>query len=178
MALIIDRNTTYRIPKNPASPIRHAWDMVKRDHEQVLGVVPKLISAEDEPADVVIRYAVPEDRCPDRPEAFCFRFVKYGGRTELHIAAGDDLGLVYGMLEYSGKHLGVMTAHDEKGGRDSRPEQDVEAKSGHHADPQGSERPSRQADRGPQGESGGGPKSEGGGARETENDKGGIRPAE
>ena len=103
LALIINRNTTYRIPKNPASPIRHAWEMVKRDHEQVLGAVPRLISAEDEPADVVIRYAVPEDRCPDRPEAFCFRFVKYGGRTELHIAAGDDLGLVYGMLEYSGK---------------------------------------------------------------------------
>nr|WP_235548970.1 glycosyl hydrolase 115 family protein [Paenibacillus sp. Soil522] len=107
MALIIDRNTTYRIPKNPASPVRHAWEMVQRDHEQVLGAVPRLISAEDEPADVVIRYAKPEDRCPDRPEAFCFRFVKYGGKTELHIAAGDDLGLVYGMLEYSGKHLGV-----------------------------------------------------------------------
>ncbi|MGM0879665.1 MAG: glycosyl hydrolase 115 family protein [Bacillota bacterium] len=107
MALIIDRNTTYRIPKNPASPIRHAWEMVQRDHEQVLGAVPRLIPAEDEPADVVIRYAEPEDRCPNRPEAFCFRFVKYGGKTELHIAAGDDLGLVYGMLEYSGKHLGV-----------------------------------------------------------------------
>jgi hypothetical protein len=107
LALIIDRNTTYRIPKNPATPIRHAWEIVKRDHEQVLGAVPRLISTEDEPPDVVIRYAVPEDRCPDRPEAFCFRFVKYGGRTELHIAAGDDLGLVYGMLEYSGKYLGV-----------------------------------------------------------------------
>ncbi|MDQ0063047.1 glycosyl hydrolase 115 family protein [Paenibacillus harenae] len=107
MALIIDRNTTYRIPKNPASPIRHALEMVKRDHEQVFGAIPRLISAEDEQADVVVRYAVPEDRCPERPEAFSFRFVKDGGRTQLHIVAGDDLGLVYGMLEYSGKHLGV-----------------------------------------------------------------------
>ena len=108
MAFIIDRKTTYRIPSDPASPIRHAWGMVKRDHEQVLGAAPRFFPAvADTPADIVIRYAVPEDRCPDRPEAFCFRFVKEGGRTELHIAAGDDLGLIYGMLEYSWKHLGV-----------------------------------------------------------------------
>ncbi|MBD0384812.1 glycosyl hydrolase 115 family protein [Paenibacillus sedimenti] len=107
MAFIIDQHTTYRIPQDPPSPVLHAWKMVERDHAQVLGAAPKHIPAADEPADVVIRYAVPEDRCPDRPEAFCFRFVNDGGRTALHIAANDDLGLVYGMLKYSGKHLGV-----------------------------------------------------------------------
>ena len=38
LALIINRNTTYRIPKNPASPIRHAWEMVKRDHARFLAL--------------------------------------------------------------------------------------------------------------------------------------------
>nr|WP_231506483.1 glycosyl hydrolase 115 family protein [Paenibacillus sp. UNC451MF] len=107
MAFSIDRKTIYRIPNNPTSPVRHAWEMVKRDHEQVLGTVPTSVLGEEEHADVVFRYAVPEERCPDWPEAFCFRFIMDGGRTELHIAAKDDLGLVYGMLEYSGKHLGV-----------------------------------------------------------------------
>jgi len=107
MAFIIDEQTTYRFPTDPSSPVRHAMEMVKRDHEQVFAAAPRFTSAEDEPADVVIRYATPEDRCPDWPEAYCFRFVKNGSRTELHIAAGDNLGLVYGMLEYSGKHLGV-----------------------------------------------------------------------
>ncbi|MCA0758085.1 glycosyl hydrolase 115 family protein [Paenibacillus sp. N4] len=79
--------------------------MVKRDHEQVMGAAPAL--RERELADVVFRYAEPEDRCPEHPEAFCFRFVNDGDRTVLHIAAADDLGLVYGMLEYSGKFLGV-----------------------------------------------------------------------
>ncbi len=107
MAFIIDEQTTYRFPTDPSPPVRHALEMVKRDHEHVFAAAPRFTSVEDEPADVVIRYATPEDRCPDRPEAYCFRFVKNGSRTELHIAAGDNLGLVYGMLEYSGKHLGV-----------------------------------------------------------------------
>ncbi|MDB4867166.1 MAG: hypothetical protein JWR03_1499 [Cohnella sp.] len=107
MSFIIDRNTTYRIPNDPASPIRHTWEMIKRDHKQVLGTVPAIVLEEEEHADVVFRYTVPGDRCPERPEAFCFRFVTNGGRTELHIAASDDLGLVYGMLRYSRKYLGV-----------------------------------------------------------------------
>jgi hypothetical protein len=107
LEFFIDPYTNYRIPSDPASPVRHAWNMVKRDHAQVFGVEPNIVTKEGERADVVIRYAVAEDLCPARPEAFCFRFVQDGGRTELHIVAGDDLGLVYGMLEYSGKHLGV-----------------------------------------------------------------------
>ncbi|MDQ8737903.1 glycosyl hydrolase 115 family protein [Paenibacillus sp. LHD-38] len=89
------------------SPVRHAWEMVERDHKQVLGATSTLVSGKAEIANVVIRYSVPEDRCPAWPEAYCFRFVQNDGSTELHIAAGDDLGLVFGMLEYSRKHLGV-----------------------------------------------------------------------
>ncbi|MDY7223274.1 glycosyl hydrolase 115 family protein [Halalkalibacterium halodurans] len=107
MAFVINQHTTYRIPTAPSSPVRHALKMVQRDHEQVLGTAPRLISGTNEPADIVIRYAAPEDCCPNWPEAFCFRFVKDGDRTELHIAADDDLGLVYAILEFSGKHLGV-----------------------------------------------------------------------
>ncbi|WP_246096209.1 glycosyl hydrolase 115 family protein [Paenibacillus sinopodophylli] len=107
MTFIIDNNTTYRIPNNPASPIQHAWEMIKRDHLEVFGDAPVIALSEEERGDVVFRYAVPEDGCPERPEAFCFRFIKVGMRMELHIAAVDDLGLVYGMLEYSGRYLGV-----------------------------------------------------------------------
>lgn len=107
MSFIIERNTRYRIPKELTSPVQHAVEMLKRDHEQVLGAAPIVVSGEGEQADIVIRYSKPEDRCPAWPEAYCFRFVQNGDRTELHIAAGDDLGLVYGILEYSKKYLGV-----------------------------------------------------------------------
>jgi peptidyl-tRNA hydrolase len=105
MSFIIAGNTTYRIPDNPSSPIRHAWDMVRRDHNQVFGVAPAL--AAHGHADIVFRYAEPEDNCPEHPEAYCFRFITDGERMILHVAARDDLGLVYGMLEYSRKYFNV-----------------------------------------------------------------------
>lgn len=107
MAYSIERNTRYRIPEKLTSPVRHAWEMIKRDHEQVFGITPSLSLEEGERADIVIRYTVPEDRCAAWPEAYCFRFIQNNGSTELHIAAADDLGLVFGMLEYSRKYLGV-----------------------------------------------------------------------
>ncbi|KRE98943.1 hypothetical protein ASG89_28335 [Paenibacillus sp. Soil766] len=103
----MDQRTTYRVPNDPASPIRHAWEILKRDHEQVLGATPAIVKGEGDRAEVVIRYATPEDRCPAWPESYCFRYIKGCAGIELHIAASDDLGLVYGMLEYSRKHLGV-----------------------------------------------------------------------
>jgi hypothetical protein len=107
VAFIINENTTYRIPKDMTSPIRHAWQMVERDHEQVLGTAAAIVSGDGDPADVVIRYAGSEDNCPAWPEAYCFRFIRNGDSMELHITARDDLGLVFGMLEYSRKVLGV-----------------------------------------------------------------------
>ncbi|HZG86284.1 glycosyl hydrolase 115 family protein [Paenibacillus sp.] len=107
MTLTIDRHTAYRLPQPLTSPVRHAWEMVARDHERVFGAAPKRIDEGDAPAAVEVRYAQPEDRCPNRPEAYCFRFAEAGGATALHIAARDDLGLVYGLLEYSRRFLGV-----------------------------------------------------------------------
>jgi len=102
----IDKHTTYSMPEQAASPIVYAWEMVKRDHGQVFDEAPIKVT-EQEQADVVFRYAQPEDQCPQHPEAFCFRFVNAGERTTLHIVAVDHLGLVYGMLHYSEKYLGV-----------------------------------------------------------------------
>ncbi|MGG1513906.1 glycosyl hydrolase 115 family protein [Paenibacillus oryzisoli] len=107
MKFTIDQHTTYRIVEDPPSAVRYAWEMVKRDHERVLGGHPAVVTKEGEAADVVIRYAELEDRCPERPEAFCFRFVENRDSVELHIVAGDELGLVYGMLAYSEQYLGV-----------------------------------------------------------------------
>lgn len=47
----------------------------------------------------MIQYAVPENHCPEWSEAYCIPFVQNGGITELHIAAGVDLGLVYGKTD-------------------------------------------------------------------------------
>lgn len=105
MTFCMNKSTTYRILDHPTTPIIHAWDMVKRDHEQVFGEAPT-VAKKGEYADIVFRYAEPEDQCPSHPEAFCFRFINDGARKVLHIAAVDELGLVYGMLEYS-RRLGV-----------------------------------------------------------------------
>lgn len=106
MSFSIDRHTVYQIPGQAASPIRHAWEMVKRDHEHVFGEAPVQVAGQ-ELAHVVFRYARPEDECPRHPEAFCFRFIQDGDRMTLHIAGSDHLGLVYGMLKYSETYLGV-----------------------------------------------------------------------
>ncbi|MFD0671118.1 glycosyl hydrolase 115 family protein [Cohnella sp. GCM10027633] len=107
MTLIIDRHTTYRLPKKLTSPVRHAWGMVERDLKNVFGEVPKLKEDDGAPVEVEIRYALPEDLCPGHPESFSFRFIEAEGAMTLHITAHDDLGLVFGLLEYSRRYLGV-----------------------------------------------------------------------
>lgn len=105
--MIIDRHTTYRLPKKLTSPVRHAWEMVGRDLKYVFGEVPKLQVDEDAPVEVEVRYALLEDLCPEHPEAFSFQFIEADGVMTLHIMAHDDLGLVFGLLEYSRRYLGV-----------------------------------------------------------------------
>jgi hypothetical protein len=107
MTLVIKKDASFRLPKPLTSPVRHAWDMVVRDHEYVLGAAPRLVSENSGHVDVEIRYAKPKDRCPEFPEAYCFRLEGSDGAKTLHIAALDDLGLVYGLLEYSRRFLGV-----------------------------------------------------------------------
>jgi len=107
MTLVIDKHAAFRLPTPLSSPVLHAWEMVARDHECVFGSVPTLADDDRVPVQVEVRYARPEDRCPNFPEAYCFRFTETGGAQTLRIAARDDLGLVYGLLEYSRRYLGV-----------------------------------------------------------------------
>jgi hypothetical protein len=80
---------------------------VARDQKQVLGAIPVLASDNEGPVDIEVRYAEPEDNCPGFPEAYCFRFRESGRVKTFFIAARNDLGLVYGLLEYSRRFLGV-----------------------------------------------------------------------
>ena len=107
MTFIIGRHSTFRLPKQLTSPVRHAWEMVARDQKQVLGAIPVLASDNEGPVDIEVRYAEPEDNCPGFPEAYCFRFRESGRVKTFFIAARNDLGLVYGLLEYSRRFLGV-----------------------------------------------------------------------
>jgi len=107
MTFTIDHKSTYRLPRNICSAVRHAWDMVARDHRHVFGTAPSLVSDETSRVQVEIRYAEPRDRVPEYSEAFSFRFAENEGEHNLHIVGRDDLGLVYGMLEYSRRFLGV-----------------------------------------------------------------------
>lgn len=101
----ITAGSVYHIQMEMSPPIRHAWQMIARDHGTVFGEPPR----QGEDGDVIVRYAVPEDGCPEWPEAFCFRFADgAGGRTKaLHIAGRDELGIIYGLLHYSHTVLGV-----------------------------------------------------------------------
>ena len=133
MTLIIDRHATYRLPNKLTTPVQYAWDMVARDLKSVIGYAPKLKIDEEGPVEVEVRYAIPEDHCPDRPEAFAFRFTETNGAKTLHITAHDDLGLVYGLLEYSRRYLGVdpfwfwMDKYPDYKGSVQLPEEDYDS---------------------------------------------------
>ncbi|MHA6483451.1 glycosyl hydrolase 115 family protein [Paenibacillus sp. strain BS8-2] len=105
--LTIHRNVYYRLPEEPSAPIRHAWEMVARDHQRVFGDKPILAPDNACPVQIEIRYARKEDTCSEWPESYGFRFVEYEDNKTLHIIAHDDLGLVYGLLEFSRRFLGV-----------------------------------------------------------------------
>lgn len=107
MTLSINCKATFRLPVPTPSPVRHAWEMVARDQRHVLGEAPTLRIERDGHVHVEVRYAQPEDRCSEHPEAYCFRFTETEGGKTLHIAGRDELGIVYGLLEYSRRVLGV-----------------------------------------------------------------------
>ncbi|MCG7216276.1 glycosyl hydrolase 115 family protein [Paenibacillus mucilaginosus] len=95
------------VPGTYPSSVAHAIRMLGRDLEAVLGAAPELV-AEEESAELRIRLAAEEDRCPERPEAFGFRSHMAGGRPRMDIVGRDELGLVYGILEFSRLHLGIQ----------------------------------------------------------------------
>jgi len=100
--LLNEQSSTY-LPDALTSPVKHAMRMFARDFEAVLGSMPVFAESMDDAA-IVIRYAEAEDLLADRPEAFAFRF----DRKRIHIVGRDDLGLVYGILEFSRRYLGIQ----------------------------------------------------------------------
>ncbi|WP_336745493.1 glycosyl hydrolase 115 family protein [Paenibacillus sp. y28] len=102
----IQKDCYLLLPENLTSAVRHALDMIARDHAKVFGEPPQM-TLDRTAAHIVVRYAGPEDSCPQRPEAFSLRFERLPERPVLHIVGRDDLGLIYGLLHYSRYYLGV-----------------------------------------------------------------------
>ncbi|MFC0211536.1 glycosyl hydrolase 115 family protein [Paenibacillus chartarius] len=97
-----------RIPEALTSPVEHAVRMLVRDLEAVLGTAPELVAGGQQAAELHIRYANEQDDIPQRPEAFGFRFPSDGTSLRMDIVGRDELGLVYGILEFSRKALGIQ----------------------------------------------------------------------
>lgn len=96
------------VPGILLSSVEHALRMLVRDFETVLGTKPQLVTEADEKSQLCIRLAVEKDDIPKRSEAFGFRFHSDGGISRMEIIGHDDLGLVYGILEFSRKFLGIQ----------------------------------------------------------------------
>lgn len=103
--MVIDAHSIFSVPEKISSPVKHAVDMISRDHHKVFGIPPIVKTLEK--TDIVIRYAVTAEECPARPEAFSFRFEENDGKWSLHIIGYDDLGIIYGLLHYSHQYLEV-----------------------------------------------------------------------
>ncbi|MBY0144424.1 glycosyl hydrolase 115 family protein [Neobacillus niacini] len=105
--VVINGDSIISLPENCSLPVRHAVDMIVRDHEKVFGKVPNLITSNTEKADIVVRYTSNHEECPERPEAYGFRFMENAEKPSYHIVGYDDLGIIYGLLHYSTQYLGV-----------------------------------------------------------------------
>ncbi|WP_192702263.1 glycosyl hydrolase 115 family protein [Paenibacillus sp. OAS669] len=97
-----------QIPELRTSPVEHAIRMLVRDFEAVLGAKPELVTEATEAAEIGIRIAGEKGGCQQRPEAFGFRFCSNGGTPRMEIIGYDDLGLLYGILAFSRKFLGIQ----------------------------------------------------------------------
>lgn len=102
--LQLEGSIRIRLEATLTSPVQHALRMLTRDMETVLGAKPQLVEGADEHADISIRYAGKEESL-QRSEAFGFRFPT---ADAMDIVGGDELGLVYGMLEFSKRFLGIQ----------------------------------------------------------------------
>ncbi|WP_251551401.1 glycosyl hydrolase 115 family protein [Neobacillus muris] len=96
-----------KIPEVRTSPVDHAIRILVRDVETVLGEVPKLVIGPEDVADLCIRYAEHKDNCPQHPEAHGFRFHSDGRNSWMDIVGYDELGIVYGILEFSKRFLEI-----------------------------------------------------------------------
>lgn len=105
--VIIDHNCIISVPKNISKPVQHAIDMIVRDHKKVFGKQPEILVDSEDDATIVIRNQINNDECPNRPEAYGFRFVKNNDKWSMQINGYDDLGIIYGLLEYSSRFLEI-----------------------------------------------------------------------
>ena len=105
--VIIKGDSIISIPQNIPTPVKHAVDMISRDHSKVFGKLLKLETSLTKNTDIVIRYSETDEECPARPEAFSYRFRENDGNWSLHIIGFDDLGIIYGLLHYSYQYLEV-----------------------------------------------------------------------
>ncbi|WP_223193063.1 glycosyl hydrolase 115 family protein [Paenibacillus sedimenti] len=78
-----------------------------RDLQTVLGELPELTELSDDNVDIVVRLASEEDVVPKHPEGFSFQFRENSLGTQLQIIGKDDLGLVYGILYFTERYLGI-----------------------------------------------------------------------
>ena len=103
----IDGNSIICIPEKTSTAVKHTVEMIKRDHQKVFGKQPLLETSFVENADIVIRYSETDEECPPKPEAYSYRFKENNGKWSFHIIGYDDLGIIYGLLEYSRQYLEV-----------------------------------------------------------------------
>ena len=103
--VVIDGQSILSVPEKISTPVKHALDMISRDHLKVFGISPIVENIDN--ADIVIRFAETDEECPARPEAFSFRFKENDGKWSFHIIGYDDLGIIYGLLQYSHQYLEV-----------------------------------------------------------------------
>lgn len=106
--LVLSSQVRIQIPEVLILSVEHAIRMLVRDFEAVIGAKPQLVTEMDVQTDLCIRIALEQDNIPQRPEAFGFRFHSNGKNPRMEIIGHDDLGLVYGILEFSRKYLGIQ----------------------------------------------------------------------
>ncbi|HYH02250.1 MAG TPA: glycosyl hydrolase 115 family protein [Bacillota bacterium] len=94
------------LPDPLTSPVRHAWEMLRRDMEKVLEQTSEAVEI---PSEIFVTYTEPGDPIHGLPERFMIRFVTGQGESlpRMEVVGSDDLGLVYGLLHLSEVYLGV-----------------------------------------------------------------------
>ncbi len=94
-------------PDGLSSAIGHGLRMLMRDLETKLGVPPVMTTMDDNGTQLRIRYAAAEDECPMHEEAYGFRFHSREEGNRLDIIGRDELGLLYGILQFTEIYLGI-----------------------------------------------------------------------
>lgn len=106
--LKLQGTVTVLLPEQLTSAVKHGWHMLERDLQKVLKANVVIVTQKHE-AQIVIRWAEPDDACPDWPESYVVEINNSSNiaQAQLHIVANDPLGLIYGMLYVSRQFLGV-----------------------------------------------------------------------